>query len=76
MRKVSEENKRKYRSSLVGKTQAVLLEKIYETHGTGYGEHYVPVEVRSQQLQRNQFRQVEITGIAEGEDPPLLGLVI
>jgi threonylcarbamoyladenosine tRNA methylthiotransferase MtaB len=72
IRQIAEENKRKYRSSLIGKTQTVLLEKIHNTHGTGYGELFVPVKVHAEGLQRNTFRQVRITGIDEGEDPALL----
>jgi threonylcarbamoyladenosine tRNA methylthiotransferase MtaB len=72
IRRIAEENKRKYRSSLIGKTQTVLLEKIHNTHGTGYGELYVPVRIHAEGLQRNTFRQVLITGIDEGEDPSLL----
>lgn len=76
IRQISGENKRRYRSSLIGKTQAVLLEKTNKNQGSGYGELYVPVKVRAERLQRNQLLKVKITDIAGGEDPPLYGEVI
>ena len=73
IRVIGEENKRKYRSSLIGNTQMVLVEKIRENVARGYGEHYVPVEFRSGQAQTNKIYPVSVTGIAGGADPDLLG---
>lgn len=83
IRRIAEENKRKYRTSLIGKTQRVLIEKVHENnqkvhenYGSGYGELYVPVKVEAEALERNQFQQVKITGIDDGEDPSLLASLI
>jgi threonylcarbamoyladenosine tRNA methylthiotransferase MtaB len=76
IRKLAEENKRKYRSALIGRTQRVLIEKIHKTHGAGYGELFVPLEVRTEGLDRNQFYQVKLNGIADGEDPAILASLI
>ncbi len=73
IRLIGEENKRKYRSSLIGKTQHVLVEKTTDALCHGYGEYYVPIEFTSEDTARNQIREVKITGIADGEDPVLFG---
>ncbi len=73
IRVIGEEYKRKYRSSLIGKTQHVLVEKTREHVSRGYGELYVPIEFRSPDAKKNQIREVKITGIADGEDPVLFG---
>lgn len=73
IRVIGEENKRKYRSSLIGKTQHVLVERTSEHVSRGYGELYVPIEFRSPDAKKNQIREVKITGIADGEDPVLFG---
>ncbi len=76
IRQLAEKNKRKYRTSLIGKAQRVLIEKVQETYGTGYGELFVPLEVRAKNLERNQFQEVKLTGIADGEDPAILATLI
>lgn len=73
IRCLSEENKRKYRSSLIGKTQTVLVEKITGKTARGFGELYVPIEFQPAFPRKNELRQVRITGIAGGEDPVLFG---
>jgi len=73
IRVIGEENKRKYRSSLIGKTQMVLVEKIRRDIARGYGEHYVPVVFRSDPAETNNLYPVSINGIAGGEDPDLTG---
>ncbi len=75
VREVAEKNKRKYRSSFIGKQQTVLVEKI-DGNGTasGYGEHYIPVKFKAgKTTQRNEFSTVEIIDIEKGEDPDLIG---
>ena len=76
IRQIAGANKRRYRSSLIGKTQIVLLEKIDGVSGTGYGELYVPVKVDGEGLRRNQFHEVKITGIEDGEDPAALAAAL
>ncbi len=73
IRCLSEENKRKYRSSLIGKTQTVLVEKITGNTARGFGELYVPIEFEPAFPRKNELRQVRIRGIAGGEDPVLFG---
>lgn len=74
IRDLGEENKRKYRSSFIRKTQTVLVEKINSKGiATGYGENYVPVEFKADTNTRlKEFKKVEIIGIADTEDPSIL----
>ena len=73
IRRIGEENKRQYRSALVGKTEHVLVEKNQEGFARGYGEHYVPISFPSDQAEKNRIYPVSIKGIKDGEDPDLLG---
>ncbi len=73
IRRIGEENKRKYRSSLLGKTERVLVEKTRDGSARGYGEHYVPISFRSGQAEKNRIYPVIIKGIKDGADPDLLG---
>ena len=76
IRLLGEENKRQYRSSLIGKTQVVLVEKTSGNIARGYGELFVPIEFETTDPLKNEFREVKITGIAEGEDPALFGTLL
>ncbi len=76
IRILGEETKRKYRSSLIGKTQNVLIEKFEDGIGSGYGEYFVPIAFPVEMAEKNDIIQVKITGIADGEDPNLIGVLI
>jgi threonylcarbamoyladenosine tRNA methylthiotransferase MtaB len=76
IRRISGENKLRYRRSLIGKTQEVLVEKVRGKQGRGYGELYVPVTFRSGDMKNNLLKTVLLTGINEGEDPELTGRAI
>ena len=71
---ISEKHKRLYRSSFIGKKQNVLVEKIDKNgFATGYGENYMPVKFRADELtSHNNFREVIITGINNSENYILL----
>jgi threonylcarbamoyladenosine tRNA methylthiotransferase MtaB len=73
VRKIGEENKRRYRSSLIGATEQVLVEKTIGGMARGYGEHYVPVSFPSEQAAKNRIYPVTIKGIEDGADPDLSG---
>ncbi|MFC2098853.1 tRNA (N(6)-L-threonylcarbamoyladenosine(37)-C(2))-methylthiotransferase MtaB [Bacteroidota bacterium] len=75
IRLIGEENKRKYRSSLIGQTQKVLVEKVFDGKARGYGEHYVPIEFSSDTVSKNDIVPVRISGIKKGEDPDLTGVI-
>jgi len=78
IRELAEKHKRIYRSSLIGKTQRVLVEKIdKEGYATGYGEHYVPVRFKADNLtELKNFRNVKLTELENGEEPFIFAEVI
>jgi threonylcarbamoyladenosine tRNA methylthiotransferase MtaB len=78
IREIARRNKLRYRLSLVGKNQKVLVERISgDGMASGYGEHYVPVTFQANAHTRvREFRDVLITGLGEGDDPSLSGSII
>lgn len=76
IRGISEENKRRYRSSLIGKTQQVLVEKIHAGLARGYGEYYVPVVFQGGRAAPNRIHTIRLTGIEAGLDPDLIGVPV
>jgi len=76
IRQIGEENKRGYRSSLIGTTEHVLVEKTGQGMARGYGEHFVPISFPSGQAKKNSIYPVTIKGIKDGEDPDLSGELI
>ncbi|WP_372751042.1 tRNA (N(6)-L-threonylcarbamoyladenosine(37)-C(2))-methylthiotransferase MtaB [Labilibaculum sp.] len=76
LRNLSEEMKIEYRKSFIGKHQSVLVEKSKENINYGYGEHYIPVEFLGENIKRNQFYKVKITGVQDDPDPALKGILI
>jgi threonylcarbamoyladenosine tRNA methylthiotransferase MtaB len=75
---ISEENKRNYRLSMLGKTQSVLVEKYNARTGAakGYGEHYIPVEFKSDSDVYNRFVSVRLESPGSGNDPVIKGIMI
>lgn len=76
IRGISEENKRRYRSSLIGKTQQVLVEKIHAGFARGYGEYYVPVVFPGGRAATNRIHSIRLTDIEAGQDPDLIGVPV
>jgi threonylcarbamoyladenosine tRNA methylthiotransferase MtaB len=77
IRDIAEENKRKYRSSFIGKSQKVLVEKIDKHEiASGYGEHYIPVKFNTdERTSTKDFKNVKITSIEPKEDPAIIAEV-
>ena len=74
VRQLSDENRRKYYQSLVGKTQDVLVEKVARNKASGYGNLYVPVEFQGTGIGKNSVHTVRLTGLSgEGEKLFLVG---
>jgi threonylcarbamoyladenosine tRNA methylthiotransferase MtaB len=66
IREITKANKFKFRQSLIGMKQNVLVEKINRSGlAIGYGQHYVPVEFRPVQKGNNYFETVTITGFSD-----------
>lgn len=61
IREISDENKRMYRTRFIGKSQVILPEKINKTGLiAGYGQHYIPVRFKQQNMNSMSFQEVEI----------------
>ena len=74
IRKLSEENKKQYLTSFIGKTQQVLVEKITQGIANGYGQHYIPVRFKSSGVQKNTVHSILLTEIrGTGENMYLFG---
>lgn len=69
IRAISEENKLRYLQMMQGKTQRMLIER-FLSDGTacGYGEHYIPLRVKNEKLERNTFVDVKVNGIYRGNE--------
>jgi threonylcarbamoyladenosine tRNA methylthiotransferase MtaB len=75
IRNISEENKINYRQSLIGRDQVVLVEKYNPKTklAKGYGQHYIPVEFRSETNPHNQFVNVRLNSLSLESDPVVKG---
>ncbi len=64
MRQISLENKLKYFQAMQGETQRMLIERI-DSKGIarGYGENYVPIQLKGNGLERNIFINVRLNEI-------------
>ncbi|WP_321287233.1 tRNA (N(6)-L-threonylcarbamoyladenosine(37)-C(2))-methylthiotransferase MtaB [uncultured Sunxiuqinia sp.] len=69
LREKSEELRKIYLERFIGREQTVLVEKI-DSHGfaSGYGEHYVPIRFRGEDIQRNSFHKVRIKSLQGSDD--------
>jgi len=66
IREVSEINKKNYYTSMLGKDQIVLVEKILSGGMVrGYGEHYLPILFRDQLATQNSFVKVKVDSLSE-----------
>lgn len=73
IRQISEENRRQYMNSMLGKTQRVLIEKINSRGmAQGYGEHYLPVQFSTPVRSKNIFRNVVLEKVKTENNPLLL----
>jgi len=70
LREIAEVNKRKYFSSMAGKHQTMLVER-HNSKGwaNGYGEHFIPLQVKGLQILKNTFVKVKLEAVVEGKEP-------
>ncbi len=64
IRKLAEENKRKFYSRFIGEKQKVLVEK-EQMMAKGFGEHYIPVEFRPVREGTNYFEEVHVKEVVK-----------
>jgi tRNA A37 methylthiotransferase MiaB len=81
LRIAAEAEKNRYRRGFIGRNQRVLVERTLESGGKiwarGLGEHYIPVTFplpgsRDAASFLNQYIDVTVTGIEDGDDPQLI----
>jgi len=66
IREISDDNKSKYYSSILGMEQTVLVEKTLRGGmARGYGEHYLPILFHDPLAVQNSFVKVKIDAPAE-----------
>ncbi len=87
VREISAIQKCRYRESFIGKSQLMLVESVTDGVASGYGEHYLPIEMpvgsstgsgrpEKGNIAVNSFVPVEVTGIGPGQDSVLRGSII
>jgi threonylcarbamoyladenosine tRNA methylthiotransferase MtaB len=69
VRMMAEEEKLKYRRSMLGKKQTVLTEKITDGIASGYGENYIPIKFPAHGITTNEFVRVKLHSIEKSDDP-------
>lgn len=69
MRAISLENKNRYFGMMQGHTQRMLIERI-DAKGTakGYGENYIPIQVKAINAERNTFINIRLSEIEHCDD--------
>ena len=74
IRKISEENRKHYMNSMVGKEQRILIEKVDgKGEARGYGEHYLPVTFQTNNVTKNRFQKVILEKVDASEPMTMLG---
>lgn len=73
VRALAEEQKLQYRRQFLGKTQRLLVERNSTRHiSKGYGESYLPLQVKKANFTPNQFYNVRITDVLDNKDRSIL----
>lgn len=75
LREASEQLRVNYLNRFIGREQTVLVEKV-DSRGfaSGYGEHYIPVRFKGNDIQKNTFHKVRILKLeGQGDNVGLLG---
>ncbi len=80
IRELGEKQKLAYRKSLIGKGQLLLVEQVKDRIARGYGEHYVPVEMKivngAPETGANTFITVRLTAVKPGKESVLVGVPV
>lgn len=81
IRMISDKNKKEYRRRFIGKEQIILVEKIRDGMGHGYGEHYVPVQFKIKSAAGfspaklvNTLQQVRLVSLGNDKNLVLSGM--
>ena len=69
MRSISLENKLQYFGRMMGKKQRLLVERIdAKGFARGYGEHYIPIQIKEDHLEKNSYIDVVLNEIKNKEN--------
>jgi len=63
IRHLSVSNKQKYYKAMKGRTQRLLVERFNDGQARGYGEHYIPIVMDSEELRVNEFYDVRVEDV-------------
>jgi threonylcarbamoyladenosine tRNA methylthiotransferase MtaB len=74
IRQLSDENKLIYRQRFIGKEQTVLVEKRSANKpAKGYGEHYIPIQIKNDFPARNTFCKVKVLDVIDDKERTVVG---
>ncbi len=69
IRKLAEESKLAYRKKFIGLEQTMLIEKTNTPDGaTGYGEHFIPLLLPNNAVQKNTFQKVILKDVSSNNE--------
>ena len=69
IRELSDQMKLEYRQRFIGKEQKILVERNESKGGArGYGEHYIPLLIKGEKLEKNNFYTVKPIGIRKDKE--------
>jgi threonylcarbamoyladenosine tRNA methylthiotransferase MtaB len=73
IRQLADKMKLQQRESFMGKMQNLLVERTHSRGGArGYGEHYIPILLKNNDLQKNAFYKVMITDVLDDKEKTVL----
>ena len=76
IRQISEGNRLDYMSSMVGKTERVLIEKVNSKGmARGYGEHYLPIQFSTPLRTKNIFQDVVLEKVNPADTPLIIARI-
>jgi threonylcarbamoyladenosine tRNA methylthiotransferase MtaB len=74
IRNLSDDNKLMYRRNFIGKEQTVLVEKKSANKPSkGYGENYIPIQIKNAFPERNTFCKVRVTQVIDDKEKSVFG---
>jgi threonylcarbamoyladenosine tRNA methylthiotransferase MtaB len=77
VRAMADELKYQYRRQFIGRSQRLLVEgNSTNERNKGYGESYIPIEVRNYKLGINSFQRVKITDVLNDKEKTVIALPV
>lgn len=77
IRSIADEMKLNHRKQFLDKEQRLLIERNNSKGGArGYGEHYIPLVVKGQNLERNTFNSVQLTDVLNDSERTMVAVLL